>query len=70
MKFHESYQKANAALEMGIEKQSPGFRHHFSDTKLKRLLLQVAQAPAVKNITWRTIELLRDYEEERDIDLI
>ena len=70
MKFHESYQKANAALEMGIEKQSVGFRHHFSDTKLKRLLLQVAKDPEVKHITLRTIKPLIDYEKDRDIDLI
>jgi len=70
MKFHESYQKANAALEMGIEKKSVGFRHHFSDTKLKRLLLQVAKDPAVKHITLRTIKPLIDYEKDRDIDLI
>lgn len=70
MKFYESYHKAQAALEMGLTKDGEGLRHHFEDTKLKRLLLHIVKDTEVRRITLGTIEPLIAYEEKREMDLI
>jgi len=68
--FHTSYEKAFSALEMVISQKEPGDVLRFEETRLNRLLLQLASDDKVKDITQAAIQPLIDYEQERDIDLI
>lgn len=70
MQFHESYKKANAALDLGLKQKKPGDRISFDDTKLNRLLLHLANNPEIKDITLSTLAPLIEYEEKRGMDLI
>ncbi len=70
MEFHESYKKANSALDLGLKQKDPGERISFEDTQLNRLLLHLANNPEVKEITLSTIAPLIEYEEKREMDLI
>lgn len=70
MKFHESYKKANSALDMGRKQKGPGQRVSFEDTQLNRLLLHLANNEEVRDITLTTIAPLIEYEEKREMDLI
>ncbi|MCG5102415.1 PucR family transcriptional regulator [Oceanobacillus alkalisoli] len=70
MTFHESYKKANSALDLGLKQKKPGDRMDFQDTQLNRLLLHLANHPEIKEITLSTIAPLIEYEEKRRMDLI
>lgn len=70
MQFHESYQKANAALDIGMKQKLPGQRISFDDTKLNRLLLHLANNPEVRDITLNTLQPLIEYEKKREMNLI
>lgn len=69
-KFHKSYEKAFSALEMVISQKDPGDVLRFEETRLNRLLLQLASDETVRDITQSAIAPLIEYEQERDIDLI
>src|SRR5699024_5023163 len=64
--FRTSYEKAFSALEMVISQKEPGDVLRFEETRLNRLLLQLASDDKVKEITQSAIQALIDYEEERD----
>src|SRR5699024_4641841 len=68
--FYESYQKANAALDIVRKQKEPGQRISFEDTKLNRLMLHLANNQEVRDITLTTLAPLIDYEEKREMDLI
>lgn len=68
--FHKSYEKAFSALEMVLSQKEPGDVFSFEETRLNRLLLQLANDETVKDITQSAIQPLIDYGQERDIDLI
>lgn len=68
--FHQSYQKAKAALDMGRTQKGIGKRINFNETKMNRLLLNLAINEEVQDITLSTISALIDYNEKRDLDLI
>lgn len=70
MQFYESFQKANAALDIVRKQKEPGQRISFEDTKLNRLLLHLAHNQEVHDITLATLAPLIDYEEKREMDLI
>lgn len=70
MQFYESYQKANAALDIVRKQKEPGQRISFEDTKLNRLMLHLANNQEVRDITLTTLAPLIDYEEKREMDLI
>src|SRR5699024_10092670 len=70
MQFYESFQKANAALDIGLKQKLPGQRISFDDTKLNRLLLHLANNPEVRDITLNTLKPLIEYEKKREMNLI
>lgn len=70
MKFKESFEKSRVALDMGKRQHGSGFRVHFEDTKINRLLLNLSGNEEVQTITISTIAPLLDYERQRQMDLI
>src|SRR5699024_9120434 len=70
MQFHESFKKAQVALDMSMKQKSAGERVSFDDTRLNRLLLHFANDPEVQEITLATLKPLMDYDEKREMDLI
>ncbi|ARF17097.1 PucR family transcriptional regulator [Sporosarcina ureae] len=69
-KFSDSFQKAQAALEMGRSQRGTGKRLDFDETQISRLLLSLAINEEVQDITLSTISALVKYDEKRDMDLI
>lgn len=70
MQFYESYQKANAALDIGKKQKLAGQRISFDDTKLNRLLLHLANNQEVRDITLNILQPLIEYEKKREMNLI
>lgn len=70
MHFYESYQKANAALDIGKKQKLAGERVSFDDTKLNRLLLHLANNQEIRDITLNILQPLIEYEKKREMDLI
>lgn len=68
--FHNSFQKAKAALDMGRSQRGIGKRVHFEETRINRLLLNLALDEDVQEITISTVSPLVDYDEKREMDLI
>lgn len=68
--FHQSFQKAKSALDMGRTQIGIGKRRNFEETRINRLLLSLAINEEVQEITASTISPLVEYDEKRDMDLI
>lgn len=68
--FHNSFQKAKAALDMGRMQKGIGKRINYNETRINRLLLNLAINNEVQDITMSTISSLIEYDEKRDMDLI
>ncbi|PTM59031.1 PucR family transcriptional regulator [Desmospora activa] len=68
--FHQSYQAALSALNIGRRHKSSGTRYFHFDTGLYRALEQLAEHPDIKEITWSAMSRLFDYSQLRGIDLI
>src|SRR5699024_8335684 len=70
MQFHESFKKAQLALDMSMKQKGRGERVSFDDTQLNRLLVHFANDKEVQEITMATLKPLVDYEEKREMELI
>lgn len=70
MQFHESFKKAQLALDMSMKQKGRGERVSFDDTQLNRLLVHFANDKEVQEITMATLKPLVDYEEKREMNLI
>jgi purine catabolism regulator len=68
--FHESFDKAQTALDIGRRQKSLGYRVTYEDTKMYRLLYSVADHKDIREITMMTIEPLLVYDKKRGMDLI
>ncbi|MBM7609305.1 purine catabolism regulator [Lysinibacillus composti] len=68
--FSHSFKKAKAALDMGRKQIGIGKRVNFDETRMNRLLLNLAINAEVKEIMAATILPLVEYDEKRDMDLI
>lgn len=68
--FNSSFQKAKAALDMGRTQKGVGKRIHFEETRMNRLLLNLALNEDVREIALSTISPLVEYDEKREMDLI
>ncbi|ANU11782.1 PucR family transcriptional regulator [Planococcus antarcticus DSM 14505] len=66
----ESYQHANIALDIGRRKKGKGQRMLYSDTRIDRVLLTLAQNEEMKGIIMATIQPLVEYDKQRNMDLI
>ena len=68
--FHDSYQEAQSALDMGKRQKGPGHVSTYADTRLDRALMTLITNQELKKITDTTIGALLHYDQERGIDLI
>ncbi|MFD2683172.1 PucR family transcriptional regulator [Bacillus seohaeanensis] len=68
--FAESYQHAHLALTIGRRKKGTGSRMMYENTRVDRVLLNLAQNEDMKEIIMSTIEPLVHYDEQRNMDLI
>lgn len=66
----ESYQHASIALEIGRRKKGKGQRMLYSDTRIDRVLLTLAQNEEMKKVIIGTINPLVEYDKQRNMDLI
>ncbi|MCR6111828.1 PucR family transcriptional regulator ligand-binding domain-containing protein [Bacillus sp. A301a_S52] len=68
--FHESYNEAKNALELGKKQHGGGERTFFKDTRINRILLAVADHKDIIHVVKETIKPLIEYDEKRQTDLI
>jgi purine catabolism regulator len=68
--FHDSYNEAKIALDIGRRQKGIGFRVNYEDTRLDRSLALLAKDPELYEITMATIQALLKYDEQRNMDLI
>ncbi|MFC7395398.1 PucR family transcriptional regulator [Scopulibacillus cellulosilyticus] len=68
--FKESYQNAQAALDIGRRKKGSGYRMLYDDTRIDRMLLSLADITEMRDMVMATIEPLVHYDEQRSMDLI
>ncbi|MFC0271492.1 PucR family transcriptional regulator [Metabacillus herbersteinensis] len=68
--FAESYRHANVALNIGRRKKGRGHRMMYENTRVDRVLLNLAQNNEMKEVIMSTIEPLVQYDVQRDMDLI
>lgn len=71
--FHglaESYQHAVTALDIGRRKKGKGHHMLYSDTRIDRVLLTLAQNREMKEVMMATINPLVEYDKQRNMDLI
>jgi purine catabolism regulator len=68
--FAESYQHANVALNIGRRKKGKGFRMLYENTRVDRVLLNLAENNEMKEVIMSTINPLVQYDDQRNMDLI
>lgn len=68
--FSHSFKKAQMALDMGRTQIGIGKRVNFDETRINRLMLNLALNDEVQEIMAATISPLIEYDEKRDMDLI
>lgn len=68
--FAESYRNAEIALRIGQRKNGPGKRTMYSNTRVERILLNLAQNDEMKEVITSTIEPIVSYDQLRNMDLI
>ncbi|WP_298826047.1 PucR family transcriptional regulator [uncultured Planococcus sp.] len=66
----ESYRHATLALDIGRRKKGKGQRMLYSDTRIDRVLLTLAQNEEMKEVVMSTIKPLVEYDNLRNMDLI
>ncbi|QBP42533.1 PucR family transcriptional regulator [Paenisporosarcina antarctica] len=68
--FAESYQNANVALNIGRRKKGIGHRMMYENTRVDRVLLNLAQNNEMKEVIMSTLEPLVQYDGQSNMDLI
>ncbi|KKB34736.1 PucR family transcriptional regulator [Bacillus thermotolerans] len=68
--FEQSYEHAKMALEIGRRKKGPGNRTMYENTRIDRVLLEIARNENMKEVVMSTIEPLIRYDSQRNMDLI
>ncbi|KKB44863.1 PucR family transcriptional regulator [Bacillus thermotolerans] len=68
--FEQSYEHAKMALEIGRRKKGPGHRTMYENTRIDRVLLEIARNENMKEVVMSTIEPLIRYDSQRNMDLI
>ncbi|MCP8617709.1 PucR family transcriptional regulator [Salirhabdus salicampi] len=68
--FHESYQEAQKALEIGRRQKGPGHQNTYADTRVDRALMSLRDNEELKEIAEQTIGALLQYDQERGINLV
>ena len=65
----ESYHHAITALNIGRRKKGKGNRMLYSDTRIDRILLNLAQNEEMEKVIMSTIQPLVEYDKQRNMDL-
>ncbi|MBM4763278.1 PucR family transcriptional regulator [Bacillus sp. B15-48] len=68
--FEKSYKNAKLALKLGRRKNGIGFRTVYENTRIDRILLNLANDEEMQEIIFKTIEPLYQYDKQRQMDLI
>ncbi|WP_181347508.1 PucR family transcriptional regulator [Thalassobacillus sp. CUG 92003] len=68
--FHQSYEEAKTALDIGRQQHGKGERTFFSDTRINRLLMALSHEKEIEAIVTDTISSLIEYDRKRQTDLI
>ena len=68
--FKDNFQKGKAALDMGRKQRGVGKRTHFDDTRINRLLLNLAMVDEVQDVAMTTVYPLVEYDIKREMNLI
>ncbi|MBA2175018.1 PucR family transcriptional regulator ligand-binding domain-containing protein [Halobacillus locisalis] len=68
--FHQSYEEAKIALQIGDNQTGDSNRTFFDDTRMNRLLMALSQEKEVEGIVGETLQRLIEYDEKRQTDLI
>ncbi|GAA0453363.1 PucR family transcriptional regulator [Alkalibacillus silvisoli] len=68
--FYESYHEARTALDIHTEEHGFGERTFFDETKVNRLLMNVAGNKPLINMVQETVDPLIEYDRVRQTDLI
>ncbi len=68
--FHNSYQEAKTALDIGKKQKGLGERTFFSDTRINRLLMAISNESEISDIVQDTLQPLLDYDRRRQTDLL
>lgn len=68
--FHESFENARIALDIGRRQKGPGQRSTYKNTGIHRALFALANNPDMQEIALSTIGVLIDYDNQRGMDLI
>ncbi|NIK13280.1 PucR family transcriptional regulator [Alkalibacillus almallahensis] len=68
--FYESYQEARTALDIHTDEAGFGDRTFFEETKVNRLLMNVADNEALIDMVRETVNPLIEYDRKRQTDLI
>jgi purine catabolism regulator len=69
-RFQFSYDDAQIALDIGKRRKGAGQRVSFSETRVDRILLSLAENEELREITMATISPLVEYNTQRNMDLI
>ncbi|MBU8907340.1 PucR family transcriptional regulator [Desertibacillus haloalkaliphilus] len=68
--FHESFNEAQMALNIGRRQKGPGHQSTYADTRVDRALMSLLGNEELQQITDSTIGSLVEYSKDRGIDLI
>ncbi|WP_148040409.1 PucR family transcriptional regulator [Brevibacillus fluminis] len=68
--FHQSFNDARIALDIGIHQKGPGNRSTFTNTGIFRALNSLANSPEIQEITLSTIGSLLVYDQHKELDLV
>lgn len=68
--FHQSFNDARIALDIGIHQKGPGHRSTFANTGVYRALISLANSPEIQELTLSTIGPLIDYDQQKGLDLV
>ncbi|UOQ95364.1 PucR family transcriptional regulator ligand-binding domain-containing protein [Halobacillus shinanisalinarum] len=70
LSFHQSYEEAVTALNIGKQQHEEGNRTFFSDTRMNRLLMALSHEKEIESIVKDTLQPLIEYDQKRQTDLI
>ena len=68
--FHESYNEAQIALDIGRRQSGPGQRSNYINIGAYRILINLAKNPEVQEIVSSTLEELMEYDKHKGFDLM
>lgn len=68
--FHESFNDARIAFEIGTRQKGPGHRSTYASTSIYRALHSIVKNPDMQELTLSTIGALIDYDNQRGLDLV